>query len=201
MTDIKIAFSKKRWILFMCFAWIVGFFAILIFSGLSESIGIKDTQFVLGLGMGTSISFFQMRLLKKQIDVGFLWLFIAALGMSLPFLINDLTDGILNADDSSVNLLLQVVYGSLISGIGQFFILRKNFSKSWLWIVASVLAWTIPALMLGVIDAYDTQTTGRLAALFINLFLILGGGPVYGIITGFFIKVILSHEEKGPQSL
>ena len=73
------------------------------------------------------------------------------------------------------------------------FILKKHFKKSAWWIIASTVGWAMAiATVLGV-DYTKYLDWMNLVIFAINLFLILAGGAVLGIITGLGLKKILGE--------
>ena len=183
------SFDFLRWVKNSFWGWFTGIALILFLSSFFEAVGIQDLQFYLGLGMGAGLGFFQWLFLYKHFGFSKNWIWFSIGGMTLPFLLIDL----LFPNPADFKLPAAVSLGGLCLGTMQYFILKKHFKKSAWWILASTAGWTMAiATVLGV-DYTKYLDWMNLVVFAINLFLILAGGAVLGIITGLGLKKILGE--------
>ena len=148
---------------------------------------------VFGALIGFGIGITQWLLLKRVFNVSSFWLYSVALG----FIIFELIAGIIlwkldiNRGELSfvefnalAHTLILTITG-LIIGIIQLPLLRKHYSGSVYWLIASALAWGISIL----ITAIDQKSELALLITFII------GALLYGAITGATLLWILQPKE------
>lgn len=179
-------FSIKRWTLATFLGWILGVAFILILSGLFDSIGVEGWQFYLGLGMGAGVGIVQWIFHRKNSSISYLWILFSVLGLGIPFFILDFAP-------IPYKLPISVALGSVIVAILQFTVLKKHFQKAFLWIFGCFFGWAGSVATVFTIDLLmKIKVTGGMLLIMalINLLLILAGGVVLGIISGFTLKRI-----------
>jgi len=179
-------FSVKRWTLATFLGWMLGVVFILMLSGLFDSIGVEGWQFYLGLGMGAGVGIFQWLFHRKISSISYHWILSSVLGLGIPFLILDFAP-------IPYKLPISVALGSIIVAILQFTVLKKHFQKAFLWIFGCSFGWTGAIATVFIIDLLmKIKVAGGmlLVMALINLLLILAGGVVLGIISGFTLKKI-----------
>jgi len=62
--------DARRWIVLTFAGWSLGFVLILVCIALSGMVGLGETQFPIGLGMGAGVAFMQRRLIKRILAGG-----------------------------------------------------------------------------------------------------------------------------------
>jgi hypothetical protein len=124
-----------RWIRTSFAGWALGFVLILVLIALSSVVGLGDTQFPVGLGMGAGVGYLQGRALATDRGARKSWLIASALGMTLPFLVSDLSDVVDWRLGYSLPII--IVAGGFVTGLLQWRILRKPSTRAAWWIVAS----------------------------------------------------------------
>lgn len=183
-------FSVNRWTKATFWGWVIGIALILIISSFLDSIHIEHTQFYLGVGVGVGVGFTQWRLLKKFITIPSMWFWFSTVGMGVPFVLLDLIP-----NEVLVHKLpFSISSGAIFSGFLQYTILKKHFEKAKLWITGSFLGWVLGVLTVFIIDYTNnlkSVISSNLVLAAINLFLMLAGGIVLGIITGKTIRKII----------
>lgn len=129
----------------------------------------EETNLILGLGYGVGIGFAQWYILKSHLNLSKWWILASALGIGIPFAtIILLEEGgyifpeIFNIDGSSIGLIFFL--SGIIVGFFQMKMISSKFSKSYLWVLASCLAWGIALslnsiLFFGVIIGLITAIT------------------------------------------
>lgn len=189
---IQKQFTITRWTISTFWGWQLGVIFILLLSSFLDFIGIEYMQFYLGVGMGAGVGFTQWWLLKKYIVVKKKsWIWFSILGMGIPFIILDL----LLITNSNYKPVLGISFGALALGLLQYSVLKKYSAKAGVWIFGCFSGWS-----LAVLTTFSINYTIRLSAIFstlvlafINLFLILAGGIVLGIVTGIAMNKILKN--------
>jgi hypothetical protein len=169
--------------------WLLGVVFILILSSLLDSVGIEHMQFYLGVGMGTGVGFTQWLFLKKSLKMDVRWFLYSILGMGLPFIIVDLLPEGMIAHKIATGISM----GALTTGALQHLLLKNHIKNALQWIPFSFMGWTMGVLTVFTIDytmALKPILSNNLLLALINLLLILGGGIVLGLISGFFWKYI-----------
>lgn len=185
-------FTITRWTLATFWGWLLGVIFILLLSSLLDSIGIENMQFYLGVGMGAGVGFTQWLVLKKNTAVNNKnWIWFSILGMGIPFIILDMV----LTTKHGYKPVLGVSFGAIALSLLQYTILKKYSTKALLWIFGCFAGWS-----LAVLAVFSINYTMRLSSVFlnltlafINLFLILAGGIVLGVITGMVLKKILAN--------
>lgn len=169
--------------------WLLGVVFILLLSSLLDSVGIEHMQFYLGVGMGTGVGFTQWIFLKKVINMDARWMLHSIVGMGFPFLIVDLFP----EEMITHKIATGITMGALTTGALQHLLLKNHTKNALLWIPFSFMGWTMGVLTVFTIDytmALKPILSNNLLLALINLLLILGGGIVLGLISGFFWKYI-----------
>ena len=152
-----------------------------------------------GILFGSSIGFIQWRLLRKTFSVPKSWILLVPTGI----IITELIVGIflsrmgLNRGEFTFwennplpHALIASIYG-LVIGLIQFPLIRKQFSRSSFWIVASTLAWGASILITAINVTND---------IFLLITFIIGI-LLYGFITGSVFIWILKPRVRKKQKL
>lgn len=182
--------TVARWTRVTFYGWLLGVILILLLSSLLDAAGIEHVQFYLGVGMSAGVAFTQWLLLKKHQAIGTSWILYAVTGMGIPFIILD----ILPDDAIAYKIPLSIALGSLGVGLLQFTMLKTYSPKAHLWIPGCVIGWLLAVGTVFIVD-YTKQLSpvisSNLVLALLNLFLILAGGIVLGLITGFTLRRVL----------
>jgi len=122
----------------------------------------------LWLVMGAIIAFMQWLAVRHWIKNPSWWIvavslgFVAALNVSAPMLLwdkyVDLSAMRLNSHFQMENVYIGVVFG-MILGYAQWLALRRTFSSSGLWIIGSIVAWTLARFIVEIIP-FDWNWSG-----------------------------------------
>lgn len=184
--------SLKKWTLNTIYGWLLGFVVIIILALISEALGISDSQFFVGTGIATGVGFMQNRIIRKRLKIGWNWMWMTILGMTLSFVIFDFGHNIL-AIIPEFNLQLSVAVGGVIVGVLQYLILKaKSIKGSYWWILISSIGWTSAGLVVGVVDYLkDYIEVGPLVLILNLLLMVFFSSLVLGLITGTgFIRLL-----------
>lgn len=183
--------ALARWTRVTFYGWMLGLILILVLSSLLDSAGIEHIQFYLGVGMGAGVGFTQWLVFKKHITIGKNWVLYSIIGMGIPFIILD----ILPDDTIAYKLPLSITLGSLCVGALQFTMLKRYSPKAYLWIPGCVIGWVLAVGTVFIVD-YTKQLapiiSSNLMVALLNLFLILAGGVVLGVITGLTLRRVIA---------
>ena len=195
---LKHTFTIKRWLTATFLGWLLGVVFIIMLSSILDSIGIEGMQFYLGVGMGGGVGLAQWFFFRRQ---GFLnghWIWTSLSGMGIPLVFFDLL-----AAGMAHKLAVSIAIGALLTGILQYHLLKRSFPKAFLWMPACFLGWTLAVGTVFIID-YTNQlkpwVSNNILLALINLFLILAGGIVLGLITGKGLKRILLLQHHTTQT-
>lgn len=194
MSEILPHPTTAKWIKTTFFGWFLGIILILVLSSLFDAMGIEGFQFFLGIGMGAGVGFMQGRLLRTTAFVNKPWLWTSIIGMGLPFMISDLLILYGNLSLGSYYIPICIASGSVLVSVLQFLYLKKGSPKAMLWILGCSLAWMLAGITVFAIDYTNHIADQVMVQFFLNLFLILGGGVVLGLVTSPFLRVILRQD-------
>lgn len=194
MKQVPKIFSTSAWIKATFIGWFLGIILIFVLSSLFDAIGIEGFQFFLGIGMGAGVGFMQGRLLRTSGFVNTSWLWTSVVGMGLPFIISDLL--IIYGDLSlgSYYIPVCIASGSVMVSFLQYVYLTKFSPRAWRWILGCSLGWILAGVTVFAIDYTKHITDQVMVLFFLNLYLILGGGIILGLITTPFLRIILRQK-------
>ncbi|NNL02350.1 MAG: hypothetical protein HKP39_08765 [Eudoraea sp.] len=145
---------------------------------------------VIGLGVGL----YQKALLKKIFKVTSIWIYTLILG----FVITELLTGIVLLQTEFVRGQLRFIefnplpesiivsIAGLLIGFLQWLILRKSFSRSIYWIIASSIGWWLIIFLPYTVGLIDEQA---------SIFAFIPGSFLYGAITGAVLMWVLKPKE------
>ena len=177
-----------RWILASFLGWSLGFALIFLCIALSGLVGLGDSQFPVGLGMGLGVGLLQRRVLAERLGSGAGWVGASAAGMVAPFLAHDIARLLSLAIPYS--LAGAVVVGGLCVGLLQWRVLRLDARRGAGWIMASLVGWTLGASTVVLNERVLPKTPGIFGAL-IYVAVILIGGMLLGATTGLVLPRML----------
>ena len=181
--------DARRWIVLTFAGWSLGFVLILVCIGLSGMVGLGETQFPIGLGMGAGVGFMQRRLIAARLHAGRGWLYASIVGLTAPFVVHDIEWAMRGA--TSYGLTGSVILGGLAAGLLQWRLLRPFGPHTAWWVPASVLGWGLAASMVVVNDKLLPKIPGLAGAL-IFIAVVLVGGVLLGAATAPVLERILA---------
>jgi hypothetical protein len=140
------------------------------------------------IGLGTGI--YQRALLKKVFNVSLFWVYTLVIGFALTELITCIILWQLRINRYQLRFIennplpeaLIFACAGLLIGILQWIILKKHFTGSVYWIIASTLGWGICILVIFLFGLLNTQFV-------VHTFLL--GTLLYGMITGATLMWIM----------
>ena len=195
----------RNWTLLNASFFIIGYIMMLLFGILMMEITnismsewpspIEQTVWQIGnaILIGGSVGFIQWKMLRKTYSISSSWIYLIPAGM----IFTELITGILlwkmgiNRGEFAFweanplpHALIVTIYG-LVIGLIQSPILRKHFSMSAIWIVASTIAWGVSILITAIKVSND---------IFLLITFIVGI-LLYGLITGATLMWILKPKK------
>jgi protein-S-isoprenylcysteine O-methyltransferase Ste14 len=177
-----------RWTRATFLGWSLGFLLLLMFISVSGMLGLGDTQFPLGLGMGTGVGALQRWVVAERVGAATAWWRATILGVTAPFVAWDLVK--LLRIQLPYALAGAVVLGGLTVGVLQARVLRAHSPRSAAWIPASLLGGSLAAATVVVNDHVLPKIPGLTGAL-IYVAVILAGGLLLGATTGLALERIV----------
>lgn len=182
-----------RWVRATWFGWLLGIPIIIVLALVGEAVGIGGAQVLVGAGLGTGIGLMQGRMIRSMLLKWGAWFWSCVVGLALPFLVTDIAKAA--RWNVAYSLFLSVAVGGLIAGGWQAIILRTRFRKTLLWVVASVLGWTLAAGTSAVAEPISRLPAlrGLLGAL-VYLGIVGAGGLILGLVTGVCLAWMSQHE-------
>jgi hypothetical protein len=130
-----------------------------------------------GLMLGTAIGLGQWIVLRRRFDIEWLWWLAATmLGFALHGLSLGLSAGVMGDQVTAAGLGL-LCGGAVVVGIPQWLVLRQHLPHAGWWIVASAAGLLLAA----------PDRSGGTNSLMAWLFVSMGAGAAYGIVTAFFL--------------
>lgn len=187
-----------RWVRATWAGWLLGIPFIIILALIGEVVGIGGSQFLVGAGMGTGTGLLQSRVIRGLTNNALPWFWSSAVGLGIPFLVADISN--VAGWGIEYSLSMFVAFGGVIAGAWQALILRSHFRKAWLWVVASVLGWTLAALgaHLSQHISRSNSLRGIMGAL-IYLSIVAAGGLILGSITGVCLVWMVSTQARAQK--
>jgi hypothetical protein len=146
---------------------------------------------VIGLGVGL----YQRSLLKKLFKVNSSWIYTLIIG----FVLTELFTGIVLLKTEFVRGQLRfiesnplpesiiVAVAGLLIGFLQWLILRKSFTRSIYWIIASSIGWWMCIFLTYIVSLINEQ---------LSIFAFIPGSFLYGGITGVVLLWVMKPKEK-----
>lgn len=190
-TPVAYTLTRRGWTTSTFFGWLSGIFLVVFFSGLFDWIGIEGFQFYTGMGMGGSVGVFQWLRLRRY-GVGPLWVVSGVAGFGVPFLIYDLIVRFTSFTLGDWFLPVCVPLGAVATGFTEAALLQVRGKQAWRWTTMSVLGWSAATLLVALVSYTMSIAPHPLTGFFVNLALILSGGPVLGAITFDSVGLLLS---------
>ena len=150
MKTHKPKFDKQfliRWLTANFIAWPIGLILAIILSySIVNIFHPKETNLIVGFGIGVSVGFAQWFVLKNIINLTKWWIVASGLGIGIPYATlillkesNVLLPSLFNIEGFYWGMTY-FASGAIV-GIIQMKMLRTIFSNSYLWIIISCIAW------------------------------------------------------------
>ncbi len=182
----------KKWVLINFAGWFMGIVLVLTLSVLFDSLHIEGWQFIVGVGMGLGVGFAQWLALRKAILVTKKWIWFTVLGLAAPFLIFDFISHFGGQSIGDYYIFICVAIGGIAVGLLQQHLLKKHIADSQNWALTNIVGWMLAVLAFSAINYTKQIHIGNLGLFFLNLTLMLVGGPILGYLTGISLKKITS---------
>lgn len=190
-TSVAYMLSRGGWTTWTFFGWLSGIFLVVFLSGLFDWLGVEGFQFYTGMGMGGSVAVFQWLRLRRY-GVGAWWVLSGVAGFGVPFLLYDLTVRFTAVTLGDWFLPVCVPSGALATGFTQAALLQVRGKQAWRWTAMSVAGWSAATLLVALVSFTMAIAPHPLTGFFVNLALILSGGPVLGAVTFDSVGPLLS---------
>jgi hypothetical protein len=186
--------SPALWIRATILGWFLGFVFVVALSAIFEGLGLSEMQFHVGVAMAMGVSMAQWCVLRRR---GFYlsWIWYSIAGMGLPFIAIDLFYLSSPSAVSENHLALGAGSGAVLLAVLQSVLIRKLAPlATGRWIVLSTLAWWVAAGSVMLINYTMKAIAQPLLGFFVNLFLILIGGPLLGLLTSGLITRVVNRD-------
>ena len=168
-----------RWIVGTFAGWTVGFVLSILFIVGVESLGVRETQFPLALGMGVAVGYEQSRMLAPVLRNRWRWFWATALGLTAPFIVMDVVRAFELPLPYSLPVLVAV--GGLSVSVLQWRLLRRTLARATPWLLASPVGWVLAGSTVWLADQLP-RIPGVVGALMF-VAVVLGGGALLGVCT------------------
>lgn len=194
-SNYSVDFSLKKWTLNTIYGWLLGFVVIINLAFASDALGIGNSQFFVGTGIATGVGYMQNRIMRSRLKIGWSWMWMTILGMTISFVFFDFGQNISNIIPA-FNLQLSVAVGGIIVGVLQYLVLKANsINGSYWWIFVSSIGWASAGLVVGLVDYLkDYISIGPLVLVLNLLLLTIFSSLVLGLITGVGFMKILKND-------
>ena len=171
---------------FTSLGWILGVLLTILGAAVGDAVGVGGSQTPVGIGMGAGVGIMQARFMRGAISKSPGWAVATAAGLAAPFAVVD----ILNVAGLGIpySLYFCVASGGLVSGTWQAALLRPAIVKTGMWVVGSLLGWSLAAATAAGADYLPKALALRgLAGAGLYLCFAFAGGPLLGLVTGMFL--------------
>lgn len=138
----------KRWFLATLYGGLIGFAVMILFIIIGESLGLGDSQFFVGLFIGAGVGYMQGRFLNKFFNYGLKWMWATVGGLGGAFILAELIPALTGLGNWDINNAL--VGAGLLTGILQYLVIKDQTNNGVLWILFSLIAYTLIMLILWV---------------------------------------------------
>jgi len=165
-----------RWVARTFLGWCAGFVLAIAFIVGIESLGVREVQFPLAMGMGLGVGVLQARTLAPLLGGARPWITATTLGLSAPFMAADLL-GHLGAP-VLFSLAGYVGLGGLLAGALQWRLLRARATRPAWWLLITPIGWLLGGSTVWINEALP-KTPGLIGALQ-YVAVVLAGGLVLG---------------------
>jgi hypothetical protein len=187
-----------RWITGTFTGWSIGFVLAIMLIVAAESVGLRETQFPLALGMGIGVGYVQAGLLLPYLARRGAWVAATTLGLAAPFLAADVARVIGNPLPYS--LPAYVGLGGLFVGFLQWRLLRRLSDRASLWLAASPVGWMLGGSTVAVSDLLFRAFRGAPAGwgpigALLYIAVVLGGGVLLGAVGAAALRRILPADD------
>lgn len=172
----------RTWFYANLLGWLLSIVLILVLSGFLDSIGIEGLQFYLGIAVGLGLGGFQYWRLRKIWPIGISWILSMILFLAVPFLITDFWS------ENENDLYFSLAAGIPLLSFVQYLLIHSFHKAPLAWMLRIVLAWILVAAFLFLTSFFTRLQTLPLLFAFINLILLLSGGPVIAWMTAPLVK-------------
>lgn len=162
--------------------WAAGIVAGIALIVLAESVGIRQTQAPLVLGVALGVSEAQFRALRPVLaGARMRWLLASCLGLAGPFAVVDASVELGRA--LPYDLAAFVILGGILLSVLQWNVLRHRVGQAGSWLLASPAGYLAAASTIWLNERVLPKTPGIVGALQ-YLGVILAGGVLLGLLTG-----------------
>lgn len=179
-----------RWIKLTFWGWTLGFGFVLAFVALAGVLGLGDTQFPVGLGMGLGVGWLQAMAVEPILGGRRAWIAASALGVALPFVVFDIAR--LLGSEVPLSLVLNGVLGGALAGALQARLLAPHVRGAWRWIPVSVGGWSLAASTVLLNERFLPRIPG-LAGAGLYVAVVLLGGLALGVVGGVALDRLLAR--------
>jgi len=186
--------TVTKWTRATWLGWIAGVPVIILFALVGEAIRIGGSQVLVGLGMGTTVGLAQGLAIRPVLGRIAPWFWSSVVALALPFLAADLLR--LAGHESLYSIQMAVAAGGLTVGAWQAALLRPHTTHAWMWVVASVVGWSLAAATAYVADAFfRSHHVAGLTGALLYLGIIAAGGLVLGLVTGVALTRLMPNRK------
>lgn len=186
----------RSWLRATSVGWLLGVPLIVVLALLGEAVGIGGQQWLVGAGMGAGIGLMQGRAIRPLLGRAAPWFWSSAGGLALPFLVTDLSK--LTPWSLPYSLYVVVAIGGVIVGGWQALLLRRAASRAGWWVPASLVGWSLAALVAALPDRLLTaQAIRGVPALLLYLGIVATGGVVLGAVSGATLAWLVGGAREG----
>lgn len=138
------------------------------------------------MAMGAGIGYMQARVLQPMLHNKMAWLLSWLIGLSIPFLIADLSRHFEWGLPYSPYMAVSI--GGLLVGIYQLFLLRAQYRKAGWWILGSLLGCVAASIGPGIADfTFQRRLIPGLWGALAYLVFASVGGLLLGAVSGLFL--------------
>jgi len=179
----------RRWVLATSLGWLLGFGFVLVLAMAVEALA-GGVQVVVGMGMGAGVGLVQGRLLRSWLPM-MRWLGASTVGMSVPFLLQDLLR--VAGQTLPTSLWIYVPIGGGLVGVMQAVLLARVSPSARKWIAPCVLGWVLPVVLIAIGD--EVKLLGWMGGLLTAVGILLGG-VLLGATTAGPMRSLLANSHR-----
>ncbi len=135
-----------RWLIASVIGWVIGIILAIVLSYAVVNLFYdKTTNLIVGLVLGAGVGLAQMIAVRKVMPLTWRWVWGAAIGLGVPFIVAVVIDEVWFAEVETIEAGFVIVgaAGGALAGLLQKRALRPHTHRTEWWILASTVSWSL----------------------------------------------------------
>ncbi len=188
--------TMLQWVCYTAAGWLLGVVLVLVVSFVFDALAIGG-QLPVAIGMGLSVAAAQWLMLRKQLAIGFTWVWVSVACFCVAFFTGDAATFLLRVPTETVLPFTTVLAVTSTSWFQYRYMLNNKPGSTKSWMAYSITGWLLPVVTVLTLSTYFHENHVRDAVMHMaNLFTLLVAGPLLGYLTGRSIMPVLQKNNR-----